>query len=324
MKILMITPAPPRSRYGNRITALRWARILDSLGHQVRLAEGYQGEPCDLMIALHAQRSHDAMAEYHRRHPGAPLVLALTGTDLYRDLANNAEAGAQTKASLRMATALVTLQSLAARELPPSLRRKVRVIEQSAEPLPAGARPSVRNFDVCVIGHLRGVKDPFRAALAARGLPAVSRIRILHAGKAMDKAMGRQARAEQKANPRYRWLGELPHWQVRRLMGRSKLMVLSSKMEGGANVISEAAAGGLPVLASRIPGSMGLLGQEYAGLFAVGDTEALTEMLLRAENENKYLAGLQKHMGRIAPRFKPERERNAWESLLNGLHISAR
>jgi putative glycosyltransferase (TIGR04348 family) len=317
MKILMITPAPPRSRYGNRITALRWARILEGLGHRVRLTQCYQGEPCDLMIALHAQRSHGAMVEHHRRHPGAPMVLALTGTDLYRDLANSAEA----RASLRMATAMVTLQSLAARELPPSLRRKVRVIEQSAEPLPAGARPSVRSFDVCVVGHLRGLKDPFRAALAARDLPGESRIRILHAGKAMDNSMRKQAGAEQKTNFRYRWLGELPHWQVRRLMGRSRLMVLSSKMEGGANVISEAAVGGLPVLASRIPGNMGLLGQNYTGLFAAGDTEALTKMLLKAENEKKYLGGLQKHMRMIAPRFKPSRERNAWKSLLNDLHF---
>lgn len=317
MNILMITPAPPRSRHGNRVTALRWARMLEKLGHRVRLAQSYRGEPCDLLIALHAQRSHGAMAEYRRRHPGDPLVLVLTGTDLYRDLPESAEA----QESLRMATRMVTLQDLAAEELPRALRGKVRVILQSAEPLPGAVRPAVRDFGVCVIGHLREVKDPFRAALAARGLPESSRVRILHAGKAMDASMARRAGKEQKANPRYRWMGELPRWRVRRLMGRSRLMVLSSRMEGGANVISEAAAAGLPVLASHIPGSAGLLGSDFPGFFPVGDTDALLRLLLRAESDGKFLAGLQRHMEHIAPQFQPGRELNAWKSLLDELII---
>lgn len=317
MNILMLTPAPPRSRHGNRVTALRWARMLEKLGHRVRLGQSYQGEPCDLLIALHARRSHGAMAEYRRRHPGGPLVLVLTGTDLYRDLPESADA----QESLRMATIMVTLQDLAARELPRSLRGKVRVILQSAEPLPRTLRPAVREFAVCVIGHLREVKDPFRAALAARGLPECSRIRIIHAGKAMDASMARQAGKEQRINPRYCWMGELPRWRVRRLMGRSRLMVLSSRMEGGANVISEAAAAGLPVLASRIPGSAGLLGADYPGFFPVGDTDALSRLLLRAERDGDFLAGLQRHMLRIAPRFQPCRELNAWKSLLDELAI---
>ena len=317
MNILMITPAPPRSRYGNRVTALRWARILSELGHRVRLDQTYRGESCDLMIALHAQRSHGAMAEYRGRFPDAPVVLALTGTDIYRDIAESPEA----RKSLHMATRLVTLQSMAARELPAALRRKVHLILQSALPLPRGAHPAVRRYIVCVIGHLREVKDPFRAALAARGLPQSSRIRVMHAGKAMAPDMARRAREEQKANSRYQWLGELPRWRVRRLLGRSRLMVLSSHMEGGANVISEAAAAGLPVLASRIPGSVGLLGEGYAGFFPVGDTDALSELMLRAECDGDFLAGLRSHMRGLAPRFQPARELAAWKSLLNGLNL---
>lgn len=315
MKILMITPAPPRSRYGNRVTALRWARILVKLGHTVQIAQSYQGEPCGLLIALHAHRSHGAMVEYRARYPGAPLVLALTGTDLYRDIGQSPQA----RESLHMATRMVTLQAMAAMELPAALRGKVRVILQSAEPPPPGVRPAVRGFPVCVVGHLREVKDPFRAAMAARNLPPASRIRIQHAGKAMDKQMAGQAAVEQKANARYLWLGELPRWRVRRLLGQSRLMVLSSRMEGGANVISEAAVAGLPVLASRIPGSVGLLGKAYPGFFPVGDTDALAELLWRAESEEIFLSSLQKHMRRIAPQFQPAREREAWKSLLDEL-----
>ncbi len=317
MKIVMITPAPPRSRYGNRVTAIRWAKILKNLGHRVELSQTYEGQPCGLMIALHARRSFPAIAAYHELYPKAPLVLALTGTDVYRDLSSSAEA----RESLRLATRLVTLQSLAARELAGGQRKKVRVILQSAQPLPAGARRNPRGFPVCVIGHLREEKDPFRAALAARGLPAASRITILHAGGAMNPAMARRAHAEVEANPRYRWLGELPRWRVRRLLARCRLMVLSSRMEGGANVISEAAAARLPVLASAIPGSVGLLGESYPGYFKAENTGELRELLARAEEDGAFMARLERHMQRLAPRFHPERETTAWRSLLAELGL---
>ncbi|MGH9182278.1 MAG: hypothetical protein ACRDZ9_00360 [Acidimicrobiales bacterium] len=40
-----MTPAPPGSQHGNRVTALRWQRLLEELGHQVGVRESYDGEP---------------------------------------------------------------------------------------------------------------------------------------------------------------------------------------------------------------------------------------------------------------------------------------
>lgn len=311
----MICPAPPRSRLGNRVTALRWSRLLRALGHRVEIAGAYAGQPCDVMVALHAQRSHAALRDYRRRHPAAPLVVALTGTDLYRDLPGSAEA----QESLRLASRLVALHDLAARALPAEVQGRLRVIHQSAVPLPARPTHPLRRFDLCVVAHLRGEKDPLRAAEAARLLPGSSRIRVLHAGGALDEAMGARAREEAATNPRYRWLGDLPHARVRRLMARSRALVLSSRMEGGANVISEAAAGGLPVLASEIPGTVGLLGEGYAGYFAVGDAAALARLMARIEAEPAFLAALAGQIGRVAPRFTPERERESWRRLLEEL-----
>ncbi|HXG67357.1 MAG TPA: hypothetical protein VNO70_19795 [Blastocatellia bacterium] len=127
MKIGIITPAPPRSRYGNRVTALRWARILRSLGHRVVISQSYAGDPFDLLIALHARRSHAAIARFRRERPASPLVVALTGTDLYRDLPRSRQA----RHSLELATRIVVLQPAALAELPPRLRDKARVIYQS-------------------------------------------------------------------------------------------------------------------------------------------------------------------------------------------------
>ena len=131
--------------------------------------------------------------------------------------------------------------------------------------------------------------------------------------------MDRQARAEMAANPRYRWLGELPRWRARRLIARSRLMVLSSRMEGGANVIGEAVSAGVPVLATAIPGNIGLLGPAYPGYFPVGNAPALAALLRRAETDATFLRSLEHGVGAIAARFDPERERADWVELLSDI-----
>lgn len=288
MKIVLITPVPAQSRQGNRVTALRWARILKALGHQVRLAQHYDDKPYDLMVALHARRSFAAIARFHQLYPGRPLLVTLTGTDLYGDIRTSQEA----QQSLEFASHLILLQPKGMEELPPHVRPKARVIYQSVPP-PSRVWPKAKaSFDICVLGHLRAVKDPFRTALAARLLPAASRIRILHVGKALSDDMATRACAEMAENPRYQWLGELPRWRALRVLARSHLLVLSSLSEGGANAISEALAMQVPIIASRISGSIGLLGETYPGYFPVQDTTALAHLLHRAETDTAFYASL--------------------------------
>src|SRR5256885_760253 len=84
MNILLVTPAPPGSRKGNRVTALRWAGLLRQLGHRVLIRDAYHGERCDLLIALHAGHSFAAVDAFRRAQPKRPIILALTGTDVYK------------------------------------------------------------------------------------------------------------------------------------------------------------------------------------------------------------------------------------------------
>jgi hypothetical protein len=222
LRIGITTPAPPRSLHGNRVTALRWARLLRQLGHQVTLKQVYDGENFDLLIALHARKSHAAVRAFHTVHPARPLLLALTGTDLYQDLPADPAA----RASLDLATRLILLQPAAINQLPRRHRHKARVIYQSVTSTKGQSNISNSKsqiFRICVVGHLREVKDPFRTAEAARLLPATSRAQIIHLGAALDDAMAARARQEMQDNPRYHWLGEQPRWRARQLIARSHL-----------------------------------------------------------------------------------------------------
>ncbi len=244
--------------------------------------------PRDLMIALHARRSHESMLSWKTK-PDRPLVLVLTGTDLYRDIGEHAGA----RASLRLADRIVVLQEEGLKQLDADTRRKTRVIYQSAQPLVRQDAP-ISYVLITVIGHLRDEKDPFRAALALRHLPASSRVRVVHLGAALNEAMAVEARGLMAIEKRYRWLGDLPHGDAMRWLARSHAMVISSRLEGGAHVVGEAIAIGVPVLASRIPGNLGLLGSSYPGYFPLGDDSALAELLVRLEGDKRYSLALER------------------------------
>lgn len=320
MRIGIITPAPPRSTHGNRITALRWAGILKRLGHRVVIARAYEGQRYDLLIALHARRSHPAIRRFNSEHPSSPVIVALTGTDLYRDLRKNK----LSQQSLDIATRIVALQPKALEELKPTWRNKTRVIYQSAEGVSGiSVRRGAKNsFAVCVAGHLRAVKDPFRTALAARLLPPSSRIRVLQIGRAMTPAMAGRARAEVKRNDRYQWLGEQSRARTLATLAQCRLCVISSRLEGGANIMSEAIVASVPILASRVAGNVGILGDDYPGLFAAGNSKELARLLQRAEDDADFLARLKTRVKKLRPLFDPAREQKAWAKLIGELHAS--
>jgi putative glycosyltransferase (TIGR04348 family) len=315
-RISLITPAKKQSRAGNRTTAVRWARILQSLGHRVRVSVDYAGEQTDLMVALHAWRSAASIQAFREKYPQAPLVVALTGTDIYRFLNTDPE---PTLGSMDLADVLVCLHDRVGQSIPERCADKLQVIYQSAIPLARPREPSRRFFDVCVIGHLREEKDPLRAALAVRDLPPFSRIRVIHLGKAHHQDWAVRAEEEMTLNPRYLWRGEVPGWAVRKALAKAQLLVLSSNMEGGANVVSEAVVAGVPVIASDIPGSVGLLGDDYPGYYPIGDTAALRELLTRSEEDTDFRTDLIERCAELRSLFSPQAERECWRTLLERL-----
>ncbi len=314
MKIAIVTPAAAGSRTGNRHTAQRWAAMLRAAGHKVTLATEWDARPADVLLALHARRSHPSILRYREAHPQGRLVLVLTGTDLYRDIRDDTSA----QLSMKLAQRLVVLQDEGLKELPRQFRAKTRVIYQSAQ-VKAKASPPARVFRVCVLGHLREEKDPFRAALALKLIRAQEKLELVHLGKSMSPAMAAQAKSLMADDPRYRWLGGVPHWRALGWLGRSHLMVISSRMEGGANVIAEAVCAGVPVLASAIPGNIGMLGASYPGYYAPGDEKALAKLLTKAMRHQAYYQSLKRGIAARRHLFRPQHEQASLVRLLREL-----
>ena len=296
------------------MTALRWQGFLEELGYSVEVTESWSGGDAGLLIALHAYRSHQSIVEFKKQYPSRPIVLILTGTDIYRDIANHSEV----IESMEMADQLIVLQSSAIHSVPAHLRHKVQVIYQSVE---VDVRDSVakEGFLVSIIGHLREEKDPFCITRSLPLLPADSKITVQHLGQAMNSQMKDQANNFSATIDRYQWLGEVSHADALKTLSQSRLMVISSRMEGGAHVVSEAIALGIPVIASDIPGNRGLLGEDYPAYYPVADENALATLLYRAENTPTFYALLQKHIDLRRELITPAREKQSIHELVSVL-----
>tara|TARA_Y100000739_G_scaffold190813_1_gene170685 strand:+ start:1029 stop:1985 length:957 start_codon:yes stop_codon:yes gene_type:complete len=315
MKITIVTPAKKGDRSGNRATANRWATILKKLGHSPHTLTEYDGAPCDAMMAIHAWRSAASIRKFRKINPELPLLLCLAGTDINTFQVSHPE---ETYGSMEIADRLICLNDRVARSIPGRFHQKLHVIKQSAPPI--RRKPSIKNcFEILVAGHLRDEKDPMRTAQAVRILPVTSRIQILHMGKAIDENYRRNALAEMEQNSRYNWVGEVPRWKVRQKMARAQAMIISSRQEGGANVVSEAIMADLPIIASKIDGNIGLLGTNYNGYFPAEDTQALTKLLIRIEIDAAFLMELSTQIRALKPKFTEKQELAAWEALLNNL-----
>jgi putative glycosyltransferase (TIGR04348 family) len=284
--------------------------MLRAAGMRVRVQVQWNGRNCDAMIALHAGRSAASIAAFARAQPGKPLIVVLTGTDLYGGL------DATALRSLQLASHLVVINELGIQALPARYWHKASVILQSGLPL-TSLPPRDRTFDVAVVGHLRAVKDPRLPMRVARRLPDESRIRILHAGRALERGWSRAARATARATPHYRWLGGIGAADARTLVRRARLLLHPSVNEGGATVISEAIQMRTPVIASDCDGNVGLLGADYPGLFPVGDADAALALLRRAEREPAFLRRLAAACRRRAPLLTPAREARSLRRLVS-------
>lgn len=311
--LCIVTPGTRRANNGNWRTAARWAQMLRDR-YRVIVQTEWDGRDCDAMIALHARRSAGSIARFHEAKGSRHLAVVLSGTDLYRDLPGSAEA----RRSLDVAGRIVVLQDEARRALEPRWRRKALVIYQSTEPV-SRERRRAGALHCVAVGHLRDEKDPLTLFAAIERLPAGLPIRLVHIGEALDGELGAEARALAAREPRYVYAGPLPRARTRAAIARANVLVHPSKMEGGANVVVEAVASGTPVIASGIPGNVGMLGRRYGGYFRVGDASGLARRLVQACEDPRYLAALARACAARRPLFAPAAEARAIRKLAKSL-----
>lgn len=309
--IVLVSPAMREANNGNWHTAQRWSAFLSGYCDTALVkswppAGGiFSTRPApQAMIALHARRSAGSIHAWAKTCPEKPLIVVLTGTDLYRDIQHDAAA----QESLALASHLVVLQEAGLQAVPEQWRSKARVIFQSASALQPVPKSSQR-FRAVMVGHLRDEKDPqtfMRAAALLR--EANPYLYLDQIGDALEAKFAVQAEETHRQSPHYRWLGGLPRADTRQRIKRAHVLVNCSVMEGGAHVILEAVQSGTPVLASGISGNVGMLGADYAGYFPVGDAAALAGLLQRCTAEPEFLALLQAQCSRRAPLFDTDAE----------------
>ena len=321
--IVLVSPAVAESNNGNWHTAHRWAQFLSGYCDIALLPQWPVAGPTlqaadrpavmQAMIALHARRSAASISAWAQAYPDKPLIVVLTGTDLYRDIQDDASA----QQSLALASHLVVLQDEGLAALPAAWRGKAQVIYQSAPAL----KPAVKSrtkFTAVMVGHLREEKDPLTFMRAAAH-PFEADVHFEQIGSALDPTLAEAARAMQQGTPCYRWLGGLARPATRQRIKRAHVLVNCSKMEGGAHVILEAVQSGTPVLASRISGNVGMLGAGYSGYFALGDDAQLAALVRRCATEPDFLALLQRQCSQRAQLFDPPEEKRR---VINLVHSS--
>ncbi|MCC6586848.1 MAG: glycosyltransferase [Bryobacterales bacterium] len=311
MKIRLVVPDSSLASSGDVVTAKRWAEIFYALHHEVTLGEPGEDTACDVLVAIGAAACAAEVHQSYRAAPQRAVVVAITGPDLEvmaRQPAVNA--------SIELATRIVTFQAATVDLLPRPVRHKVSVIFQSAVRLKAQVLPRRDCFSVIAVANLRDHKQPLLIAEAARLLPTSSRIRIEHYGAAIDGQIHEQVRRETLENGRYHWSGEVAHRDLRKRLASSSLLVNTARIDDGANAISEAAVDQVPIVASRVAGNIGVLGESYLGFFSARSAEDLAHQLQRAETDEAFYRKLREGVAEVARRLTPAEERRQWRQLL--------
>lgn len=313
MSICVTSPYPLTDLKGNSVTTHRIVGILQEEGVAARGCHGFDGKPADVLISLHAVKGAQAVADFREAYPEGKVIVLITGTDIYQLLP---EGSAEGDRALETADAVVVVFDRAVQSLDVRWRDKAFVVPSSLAPVHVVAKPERPPFVISVVGHLRPVKQPFLTIEAVARHPGWRDVEVWQIGEALDDETASEARDWEARDSRYRWFGGIPREESLALCARSSLTVNSSILEGGANAVLEAMTMGVPVLASRIEGNLGLLGDDYPGYFEGAMDESLSAVI---GGQSDILAWSRHSKARL-PMFSREHEAACWLDLLTKLH----
>lgn len=312
MSIIISSAYSLDSQKGNSITARRISSLLGKAGQNARAICDEQLPACDTLIALHATKTLHHSRRFKRDNPQGNLIIYLTGTDLYRELpAGNPDFFE----ALELADYLVVSQSISLSSIPVIYQHKARVVTASVELPEITSIATPPQPSLALVGHLRAVKNPFLLTHALALLPDLD-IHAYSIGESREEEMSATARKWEQREERYRWLGNLPHSDALGWMQQVTATLNTSHLEGGANSIAESIVLGTPVLASRIEGNLGMLGDDYAGYFTPNSPTELANLIHRTVTDPAFLAQLQQQVKARQANFSTEQETAGWLTII--------
>lgn len=311
MKVLVTTPYEKNSLQGNTVTAKRVVSILQESGiESAVLSNDDEVGRADVLIALHARKSAHFIDEFLAVNPAGKVIVYLTGTDLYSDIPSCCEI---CEKSMELADALVVSQEASLSSVPERYCAKSVVVHKSIE-IPELASKATEPDLFTVIGHLRAVKQPFMAVESLQLLEGSVRLVLL--GKEVDLGSDEISRKWQAKDPRFQWLGGVPYAETLQWMQRSVATINTSLAEGGANSVGESIVLGVPVLASRVEGNVGMLGDDYAGYFSADSEQELADLMHRVIHDSDFLEKLRQQVRVRSEKFLRENEKQDWMNVI--------
>ena len=291
--------------------------MLRAAGHRIRVLESpgspHQHLDLDVWIGLHAERSAASLELALAASPKVRAITVLTGTDLHREGGLSSLALKQLERSDR----LVVLSPGGLELLPEELRSRTCTIPQVPGDLqPAPLREGTPTL--AMLSHLRPVKDPLVVLEALGHLSESAPLRIVHAGEPLDPALASRCEQTSAEDPRYSYLGRLPREQALATLKSSHGLLLPSRSEGGASVLSEALLLGRAVIASDAPGITAFLPKTYGGIFPVGSASDLAALLERFAAQPPWRLELAEQCVAMGTQLRSVEEAKAWQDLVTG------
>jgi glycosyltransferase involved in cell wall biosynthesis len=316
MKVLVTTPYARDSLQGNTVTAKRVVSILLETGLDASvISNDDKVEYADVIIALHARKSAHFIDDFLALNPAGKVIVYLTGTDLYHDIPNGCQI---CERSMSLADVLVVSHELTLNALPEKYRKKAMSVHKSIQ-LPDFLGEEKIEIDpnlFTIIGHLRAVKQPFMAVESMQLLEDSVRVKLVLLGNEIDEDSGEIARSWEAIDSRFQWLGGVEYLQALQWMRRSVATINTSLIEGGANSVGESIMLGVPVLATRIEGNIGMLGEDYAGYFSAESKQELADIMQRVISDADFLAMLREQVRVRKKKFTRENEKQDWMNVL--------
>lgn len=309
---LIHSPYPRQKSQGNAVTALRMQNLLLESGLDVAIHErGDAPMHARCLIALNARKSAREIFDFHHRQPESAIVSLLTGTDVNHP--EMEDLSSATIKALRLSTSVVSLHDGFTHRIPEDLLGKTKVIYPSVQ-LPSGfSHCPVEPKKVMIAGNYRVEKNPTLMMSAVRKLAELPL--DFHAyGAGGDYQEHLDQTAAECSN--FYFHGVQDHGVVLKEMQSMHALLNTSTEEGGANAICEAVAIGLPVLASRIDGNIGMLGFDYEGFFTSGDLQSLTDLLTRMDRDEAFYQTLKRQVAARARCFSYQYEAEQWAALV--------